>query len=511
MKSAISCLCLMACFAGGALAQIATTKTRIAYPSPIKHVVFLIQENRTPDTLFQTLLTYPGVDASKYDIASSGLANVNGQQEMITLTPRTLSTDYDLGHSHKDFMLMWDNGAMDGANLIPDVCNPNAVDCQNNGQGEFLGYRYVQASDIEPYLQMAAQYGWANYMFQTNQGASFVAHQIIFSGTSAETAEDDAEGDFVSGIPGTGHGGDYDGMNDGGCLAPLGEVNGEITPQSAPAQTTIYNDPIGTFCFQHDSMATLLDAAGISWKYYSREVTNNPYPNDPNEKGYNPEGYMFTAPSSIYQVCVPDYTQNPPVCTSPEVTNNLDLNPSDVLTDISNCNLSSVAWVTPTGDNSDHPGNEQSTGGPSWVASVVNAIGDATTCEGGAGYWSDTAILVVWDDWGGWYDHEAPTILPGAQGDYELGFRVPFLVISAYTPQGYVSNFRHEFGSTLRFIEGLFDVGEGALGFSDARATTDLSDFFNFGMQPRAFQQIDAPLGPQYFLHQVDHTPPDTY
>jgi hypothetical protein len=94
------------------------------------------------------------------------------------------------------------------------------------------------------------------------------------------------------------------------------------------------------------------------------------------------------------------------------------------------------------------------------VASVVNSLGTSTNCDGGAGYWLDTAILVTWDDWGGFYDHEPPPILSQPQGDYQYGFRVPLVVISARTPAGYVSNNHHDFGSILRFIEGNFGITE---------------------------------------------------
>ncbi len=481
---------------------------KIPYPNPIKHVVLIIQENRTPDNLFHALLTYPGVIPGRYDLASSGLALVNGQDQVIQLTSAPLGLDYDLSHSHVAFESMWDNGAMDGANLIVDNCGPHATDCTNHGIGQFLGYRYVQASDIDPYLQMATQYGWANYMFQTNQGPSFAAHQILFSGTSAQTSNDDANGVFFAEVPGAPAGGNYYGLYDSGCLGPEGEVNALISPASAPKTYTIVNDPLGTFCFDHASMADLLDTAQLSWKYYAQASTDNPYPNDPSKTGYNPAGYMFTAPNSIYDICLPDYTQNPPVCTGPEYTANIDLTPADVLTDIANCDLATEAWVTPTALNADHSGTVNDTGGPSWVASVVNAIGNNKTCEQGAGYWSDTVILVMWDDWGGWFDHVAPAILPGPQGDYELGFRVPFLVISPYTPPGYVSNLHYEFGSILRFMQGVFNIPEGSLGFSDARANTDLSGFFNFKMAPRPFKTIQAPLDAKHFLEEPPSSEP---
>jgi phospholipase C len=51
-------------------------------------------------------------------------------------------------------------------------------------------YTYVQSSDVVPYFQIPQQYGYANYMFQTNQGPSFPAHQFLFSGTSAPVLDD---------------------------------------------------------------------------------------------------------------------------------------------------------------------------------------------------------------------------------------------------------------------------------------------------------------------------------
>jgi phospholipase C len=481
------------------------------YPNPLKHIILIVQENRTPDELFQTLLTYPGINAANYDIVSSGLANVNGTDQVIQLTPRALETDYDLGHSHEDFETMWDNGKMDGANSILDTCNSNSTDCTNRGIGQFLSYKYVQASDVGPYLQIAAQYGWANYMFQTNESDSYASHLILFSGTSAATAEDDAEGSFITGVPGSPKGGNYVGADDTGCLAPEGEVNSAITTATAPNLYTITNDPLGSFCFKHESMATILNYGKLSWKYYAQDDPGNPDPNDPDEKGYNPAGTFWNAANSMYSICEPNYTGAEPTCTSAQYKDNIDTDPSDVLTSISGCKLASVAWVTPIGQNSDHPGEENATNGPSWVASIVNAVGAATTCDT-AGYWADTAILVVWDDWGGWYDHIAPTILPAPQGDFELGFRVPFLVVSAYTPTAYVDNQRYDFGSILRFMEGTFGFPEGVLGFADARADNDLSAFFDFQDPPSPFQQISAPRNKEYFLNQPKtFDPPDTY
>jgi phospholipase C len=135
------------------------------------------------------------------------------------------------------------------------------------------------------------------------------------------------------------------------------------------------------------------------------------------------------------------------------------------------------------------------------VASIVNAIGNSTTCDGNTGYWGNTAIFITWDDWGGWYDHEPPTILALPQGDYQYGFRVPLLVVSAYTPMGYINNNRHDFGSILKFIEHNFGIPEGALNFADARATNDLTGFFNLGQAPRSFKNISAPKSGSFFIN----------
>jgi len=141
------------------------------------------------------------------------------------------------------------------------------------------------------------------------------------------------------------------------------------------------------------------------------------------------------------------------------------------------------------------------------VASIVNTIGAATTCEDGTGYWADTAIVITWDDWGGWYDHVAPPVLSGKQGSYQEGFRVPLVVVSAYTPPAFVSNVPHDFGSILRLIQGVFHIPEGSLGFADERADSDLHLFFDFQRAMHAFKVIPAPLDADFFLN--DKRPPE--
>src|SRR5215470_2740783 len=138
-------------------------------PGKINHVVVLFQENRTPDNLFQDPKLYNPPRSA--DIAQQGQTSTG---QIVALTPVSLGTNYDLSHSHKAFLHAWNNGAMNGADQIE--CNPIA-NCPPLPQ-----YQFVQASDVQPYFQMAETYVFGDRMFQTNQGPSFPAHQYILAG-----------------------------------------------------------------------------------------------------------------------------------------------------------------------------------------------------------------------------------------------------------------------------------------------------------------------------------------
>ena len=468
------------------LALAATGQVLIhAQISNFQHIVIIFQENRTPDNLFQGLCGQITSHQcpTPYDLQNFGIDNT-GQKVQLTQVP--LGNSFDPGHSHPDFNKMCH---LDTTTIECRMDGLSSTGCSTNN----CSFEYVNPADVAPYVIMAQQYGWANFMFQTNQGASAPAHQFIFAGTSAPDAGDDNAATFFADNPSP--------LNPVGCLAPLNSVYLLISPQTAPEESKLINNPLGTECYSHDTMVTLLDkhTPKLSWKYYT-----------PGSIGH------WTAPNWIREICEPNnnYTQ----CTGMEWKYNVDLVPADVLTDIGACNLRNVIWVNPTGQNSDHPGPGHNTGGPSWVSSIVNKIGQSKCTDTVNGktltYWQDTAIFITWDDWGGWYDHEPPTLLSvpqQGQGDYQYGFRVPLVVISAYTPQRYVDNARHDFGSILRFVEHNFGIPEGALNFADQRATTDLTEFFNLTQLPRSFKLIPAPLGEKFFLNDKSPMePPDT-
>jgi phospholipase C len=118
----------------------------------------------------------------------------------------------------------------------------------------------------------------------------------------------------------------------------------------------------------------------------------------------------------------------------------------------------------------------------------VNAVGRSPL-------WADTVVIVVWDDWGGWYDHVPP---PKIINSYEYGFRVPLIVVSPYAKQAYISHTAHDFGSILKFIEKQFNLP--SLGYADAQAD-DLSDCFDFTQTPTSFETIRAPLNAAHFIN----------
>jgi len=404
----------------------------------IQHVVIIMQENRTPDNLFQdsTLIS------NGADIAQNGLDH-NGNQ--VPLQPQPLAINYDLAHSHVPFLAMYDKGKMDGADQIPQVCGPAIPTALCVNAGPYPQYKYVNASDVAPYFQLAEQYVFGDRMFQTNQGPSYPAHQFILAGTSAPSPNSNlyvAESPIGNNVPG---------MHTG-CTAQPVQTVALIDPQGQEKQK-IYP------CFEHAALPDLLDAQGIGWRYYSATA-----------------GDLETGPNSIRHLRFgPDWSED----VVPGST--------QVLRDIAQGRLPAVSWVMPSRLASDHPGGSDGSG-PSWVASIVNALGNSP-------YWSSTAIFITWDDWGGWYDHVPPTIYDS----YTYGFRVPLIVVSPYVVSpGYISHVTHDFGSILKFTEEAF--GLPSLGYADSRAD-DFSDCFNFGNHALAFHPIPAKYDQNYFLN----------
>ena len=414
-----------------------TLSLSLALAAVIQHVVIIFQENRTPDNLFQD----PVLISRGADIASSG---VNSLGNTIVLAPIDLGTtganpqNYDLGHGHGAFVGMYDGGKMDGADLIP--CTPAAA-CPPTAHPN-AQFKYVLPADVQPYFALAEQYVFGDRMFQTNEGPSFPAHQFIIAGTSAPPATSPlfaAENPLLS---------------PAGCIAAATNTVGMIDANGSEAA------PPGQYpCFEHPTVTDLLSAQNVSWRYYAPSA-----------------GSIWTGPDA-----------------GAEWTANVVIPQTRVLTDITSGQLAQVSWVIPDGTASDHAlANDGS--GPAWVASVVNALGNSP-------YWSNTAIIITWDDWGGWYDHVPPTVVSDGVSwgsGYVYGFRVPLIVVSPYAKTAYISHVTHDFGSILKFIETTFRLT--SLGYADA-AADDLADCFDLTHSPSSFHPIAARLDATFFLN----------
>ncbi|HLW84223.1 MAG TPA: alkaline phosphatase family protein [Candidatus Sulfotelmatobacter sp.] len=428
----------------------------------IQHIIVIFQENRTPDNLFQD----SKLIANGADIASSG----NSLGQTIPLSPIDLGTvgtnpqNYDLSHANGAFVSMYDGGKMDGASKIP--CSP-AANCPPNAHPN-PQFMYVIPSDVAPYFALAEQYTFGDRMFQTNEGPSFPAHQFILAGTSSPTATSNL---FAAENPN---------LSPAGCIAPLTET---VTMIDATGSET--NFPPEYPCFDHPTLTDFLDTAGITWRYYAPSA-----------------GSIWTAPDAIDHICQQQTINGVLTCMGPDWVNNVVIPEWHVLEDITNGHLAQVSWIIPDGAHSDHAVANNGSG-PSWVASIVNAIGNSP-------YWANTVIIITWDDWGGWYDHVAPKVVNDGVSwgsGYVYGFRVPLIVVGPYAKAATIDHTTHDFGSILKYIETTFNLP--SLGYADAPAD-DLSSCFNMTQSPLVFQTISAPIDAAQFLNPKDPpTDPD--
>ena len=351
-------------------------------------------------------------------------------------------------------------GKMDGADKIP--CSP-AANCPPHAHPN-PQFMYVMPSDVQPYFALAEQNTFGDRMFQTNEGPSIPAHQFIIAGTSAPTATSNL---FASENPNA---------SPAGCIAPLTE-----TVKMIDATGSESNSAPEYPCFEHPTLTDSLDAKGVTWRYYAPSA-----------------GSIWTGPDAIKHICQQQTISGVLTCTGPDWTSNVIIPEWQVLTDITNGQLPQVSWIIPDGAHSDHAASNNGSG-PSWVASIVNAIGKSP-------YWANTAIIITWDDWGGWYDHVAPKVVNDGVSwgsGYVYGFRVPLIVVSPYAKAAYISHATHDFGSILKFIETTFNLPP--LGYADTPAD-DFSDCFNLTQSPITFGSIAAPLDAAHFLN--DKSPP---
>ncbi|HEV3091105.1 MAG TPA: alkaline phosphatase family protein [Candidatus Cybelea sp.] len=465
-------------------------------PSPITHVVMIVQENRSYENLFATFPNQSG-QVYGYEKVKKGGKWVS---EKVVLKEQHLipAPDVDIGHCYYAFVQAYDKGKMDGFNEEPHgVCERSWT--RGTAAGLYP-YMYVYPSDIAPYWDMAEQYVLADRMFQTQGSSSFTAHQDLIRGGSALSGTYGSASSLI----------DTPTQAPWGCDSPtvsrtdLISLSGKWSEDNGPYPcTTDFPNYSGSSNYQ--TLADLLDAASISWKYYSPCYKD--YFQSSSCPAYE-KSLTLAAGGTLNAFDVIASVRN-----GPEWGTNVSMPETNIFNDISAGNLAAVSWVVPEDCNSDHLGetNPLTTGhkacdnGPEWVASVVNAIGESP-------FWNTTAIVILWDDWGGLYDGAEPPTPGGGTGHQRddqggLGLRVPMLVVSPYakigtgSQGGYIDGTSYEFGSILKYIENNFDLP--SLNTTDKRATS-IIDAFDYNQQPRSFSAIPSKLDAHYFItHQL--------
>jgi phospholipase C len=383
------------------------TPTAVPTGSPIKHVVILIQENRSFDNLFKG---FPNANTVSSGQISTG--------QTVPLVPITIHVPFDVAHGVADFLAACDGGPQ-GMNCRNDGFDLERV--QGHSKNPYPAYSFVPRKDTTKYFALARQYVLADNNFQSHVDASFVGHQYLIA-AQAQRAVD---------LP-----------------HPVWGCGGQV--HTLNSDRTI--GPFEKSCFNETVLADELDQKGLTWKMYA-PITRDP--------GSNWVAFMAI-----------EHIKNGPDWK------NIDRPETNIISDAQTGHLPAVSWVIPRYAASDHEG-AGNTAGEDWITSVVNGIGESQ-------YWSSTAIFVVWDDWGGFYDHVPPQYL-----DYDgLGFRVPLIVISPYAKTSWVSHVQYEYGSILQFTEDMFGLGR--LAASDTRANSLIPDCFNFAAKPRRFAPVQT-------------------
>jgi phospholipase C len=591
------------------LLSVIALAASFAFAGQFKHIIIVVQENRTPDSLFgvptQGNCSQQNAFTTGADIVNGGMGYVpqsdgSYKYQLICSTPFPLNgwdegvgALVDPGHTYTDWeedYLGWEPGVGYTNNLMGGFCHSFSY---KPWGGACPAYSYVRKSDVRPYFDIATNYGFANYMFQSHMGPSMPPHQFLFTGTSAPVSPngDNCNHDNWSCA--------YDFIADdvwptpplpSGCAYTHSKNYG--WPKWVEPDGTLIDDPRQNKnkCYTHDSLVT--DAKDCTNQkdgtdYCDRGVNGEPsslgwgYYVEPSSKG---GVSIWDAPAFLPEVCYGQATQwgtGEPCGTGPsgkskEWSDHIRIPkgaipyaaPSTysfapIFDDILACKLPAISWVIPDWTYSDVPGATKSTSlslGPSWVGDIIDVIGNSykltnQKCDywgvgTGSGKPEPTAIFVVWDDFGGFFDHVQPwaarregggtgfvdcKVEEGQWGcGYTEGFRVPLLVVSPYTsphvsgacgkgtgtdcpnfgrgPNYIFGQYTHDFGSILAYTEwnfGMPNIDQINNGYADWNApdwSTDhrshvpLSEFFGSG---RSFTNIKTPT--DYTCFQTHH------
>ncbi len=280
----------------------------------ITHVIYVVQENRSFDNLFQG---YPGADT-----VSTGL---NSYGQTIALQPSSLKTVYVIDHSAYAMF-----AACNGTGTLPGTqCRMNGF----NNEATYGGpanpqYVYVPHNESKPYFDMAHEWVVGDRMFQSQLDESFVAHQYVIAAQAASSV--DLPASLIWGCAG----GKYD---------TVATITQSRNPYGPPQQA----------CFDYTTLGDELDTAHLSWHFYAARYGNDAGGNGGTWSAYQAIRHIFKGYDWKHDVVSPNWR---------------------FITDVRAGKLANFTWITPECAESDHL--ECGGGyGPSWVAAIVDTVG----------------------------------------------------------------------------------------------------------------------------------------
>jgi phospholipase C len=419
----------------------------------IKHVIVILQENRSFDSYFGT---FPGADGIPMRAGVPAVC-VPDPQTRACERPYVDHADVNGGgpHGAASAIADIDSGKMDGfiAQQVASrkgCTDPTNPACSNSAVADVVGY-HVQ-SDIPNYWAYATNFVLQDHMFEPNASWSLPAHLFLVSEWSAHCTQHDNPGSCSNALqnPGT-------------------PPNGSPIPTSASPSR---RSPI----YAWTDLTYLLHKHNVSWGYY---VVPGAEPDCENDASLScaPVKQNSRTPGIWNPLPYFDTVRNDGQLGNIQPS-------SSFYAQAKAGTLPAVSWVIPSGEVSEHPPGPVSFG-QSYVTSLVNAVMASPD-------WRSSAIFLSWDDWGGFYDHVVPP-----QVDVNgYGLRVPGIVISPYARQGYVDHQILSFDAYDKFIEDDFLGGARIDPRSDGRPDprTDVRESlailgnlvndFNFGQAP---------------------------
>jgi phospholipase C len=315
----------------------------------------------------------------------------------------------DLGHEFLDGVVAINGGRMDGFDRIP-----------LNGDS-LAGYSSFTREGLPAYWAYADNFVLGDRMFSPMYGPTFPAHLYTVAAQAAHVTGNKL-GPGLYAPSKNGERGAY--CSDAGERVPrFKELDAPERRQVMNAEESTDFDTIRSYwetvhpCFDFQVLPDLLNDKGLSWHYYA---------------GYGDWRNTLQAIRHIR------YSEH----WGPNVSST-----ERIISDVRDGKLADVTWAVPPVGLNEHPGGPSVCMGENWTVRYVNAIMRSR-------FWKSTAIFIVWDDFGGFYDH----VPPPHYDVMGLGPRVPLLIISPWAKKGYIDHTTYELSSPVKFIETIFGL-----------------------------------------------------